>query len=94
MLGHDTETKCGPGVGRGSGATDHMAAGGASTLMPVSSNEHCQLLANLPNQHRKSIKFTMIFGYLRFYHWENLRCRTEPVIGEGGWVEAIHHSNR
>ena len=29
-LGHDTETKCGPGVGRGSGATDHMAAGGAS----------------------------------------------------------------
>ena len=48
-LGHETETKCGPGVGRGSGATDHMATGGASTLMPVSSNEHCQLLAQLAN---------------------------------------------
>ena len=60
-LGHDTETKCGPGVGRGSGATDHMAAGGASTLAtrcqaPVMNIVSCSPTCRTSTENQSSLR--------------------------------------
>ena len=55
-LGHDTETKCGPGAGRGSGATDHMAAGGASIQSPVMNIVSCSPTCRTSTENQSSLR--------------------------------------